>query len=43
MRAETTGASTDGYVIFVQVGLMDVDICGPSVPRIMGLEGEQVG
>lgn len=21
---------------------MDIDICGPSVPRIMGLEGEQV-
>lgn len=24
------------------VGLLDVDICGPSVPRLMGLEGEQV-
>lgn len=21
---------------------MDVDICGPSIPKIMGLEGEQV-
>ncbi|KAK3552750.1 hypothetical protein QTP86_022157, partial [Hemibagrus guttatus] len=24
------------------VALLDVDICGPSIPRIMGLEGEQV-
>jgi Mrp family chromosome partitioning ATPase len=24
------------------VGLLDVDICGPSAPRLMGLEGEQV-
>uniref|UniRef100_A0A8B9R5H9 NUBP iron-sulfur cluster assembly factor 1, cytosolic n=1 Tax=Astyanax mexicanus TaxID=7994 RepID=A0A8B9R5H9_ASTMX len=25
-----------------EVGLLDIDICGPSVPKIMGLEGEQV-
>eukprot|EP01112_Ceratiomyxa_fruticulosa_P002455 TRINITY_DN1256_c0_g1_i1.p1 TRINITY_DN1256_c0_g1~~TRINITY_DN1256_c0_g1_i1.p1 ORF type:complete len:320 (-),score=64.71 TRINITY_DN1256_c0_g1_i1:87-1046(-) len=25
-----------------EVGLMDIDICGPSIPRILGLEGEQV-
>lgn len=25
-----------------QVGLLDTDICGPSIPRIMGVEGEQV-
>ncbi|CAH1272959.1 NUBP1 [Branchiostoma lanceolatum] len=25
-----------------QVGVLDVDICGPSIPRVMGLEGEQV-
>ena len=25
-----------------QVSVLDVDICGPSMPRIMGLEGEQV-
>ncbi|XP_029946313.1 cytosolic Fe-S cluster assembly factor nubp1 isoform X2 [Salarias fasciatus] len=24
-----------------EVALLDVDICGPSIPRIMGLEGEQ--
>jgi len=24
------------------VSVLDVDICGPSMPRIMGLEGEQV-
>lgn len=26
----------------VQVGVMDVDVCGPSMPRVFGLEGEQV-
>jgi Mrp family chromosome partitioning ATPase len=25
-----------------QVGLLDIDICGPSIPRLLGLEGEQV-
>ncbi|KAG2218608.1 hypothetical protein INT45_013916 [Circinella minor] len=25
-----------------EVGVMDVDICGPSIPTIMGLEGEQI-
>ena len=25
------------------IGLLDIDICGPSIPRVMGLEGEQVG
>ena len=25
-----------------QVGLLDVDLCGPSVPTIMGLVGESV-
>ena len=24
------------------VGLLDVDICGPSIPRMMGLEGREV-
>lgn len=23
-----------------QIGLLDIDICGPSIPRIMGLEGQ---
>lgn len=26
----------------VQVGLMDVDICGPSIPRMMGCQGEEI-
>lgn len=26
----------------VQVGVLDIDICGPSVPVVMGLAGEQV-
>mmetsp|Transcript_15787 Transcript_15787/g.51750 ORF Transcript_15787/g.51750 Transcript_15787/m.51750 type:complete len:345 (+) Transcript_15787:3-1037(+) len=25
-----------------EVGLLDVDICGPSMPRMLGLEGEEV-
>lgn len=25
-----------------QVGLLDIDICGPSIPKMMSLEGEQV-
>eukprot|EP01124_Arcella_intermedia_P021661 TRINITY_DN3077_c0_g1_i2.p1 TRINITY_DN3077_c0_g1~~TRINITY_DN3077_c0_g1_i2.p1 ORF type:complete len:235 (+),score=47.99 TRINITY_DN3077_c0_g1_i2:28-732(+) len=25
-----------------EVGLMDIDICGPSIPKIMGMEGEQL-
>lgn len=25
-----------------QVGLLDIDICGPSIPRIMGLEGREI-
>lgn len=24
------------------MGLLDVDICGPSIPKLMGLEGQQV-
>ncbi|XP_069763035.1 cytosolic Fe-S cluster assembly factor nubp1 isoform X2 [Narcine bancroftii] len=26
----------------IQVALLDVDICGPSIPKMMGVEGEQV-
>lgn len=26
----------------LNVGLLDIDICGPSAPRLMGLEGEQI-
>jgi Mrp family chromosome partitioning ATPase len=25
-----------------EVGLLDIDICGPSVPKMMGLEGEEI-
>jgi len=25
-----------------QVAVLDVDVCGPSIPLLMGLEGEQV-
>lgn len=26
----------------VNVGLLDIDICGPSIPRMMGLEGQEI-
>ena len=26
----------------LQVGLVDLDICGPSVPKLMAVEGKQV-
>jgi len=26
----------------LQIGVMDVDVCGPSIPRVFGLDGEQV-
>ena len=25
-----------------QIGLLDIDICGPSIPKLMGLDREQV-
>ena len=25
-----------------QVAILDIDICGPSIPRVMGVVGEQV-
>lgn len=28
--------------LLAQVGLLDIDICGPSVPKMMGLEGEEI-
>ena len=26
----------------INVGLLDIDICGPSVPRMLGLENQEV-
>jgi Mrp family chromosome partitioning ATPase len=26
----------------LQVGLLDIDICGPSIPKMLGLEGEEI-
>ena len=26
----------------LNIGLLDIDICGPSVPRMMGLEGQEI-
>ncbi|RKP24609.1 P-loop containing nucleoside triphosphate hydrolase protein, partial [Syncephalis pseudoplumigaleata] len=33
-------AAVDDHAL--QVGVVDVDICGPSIPRVMGVEGERV-
>lgn len=30
------------YYFMFQIAVLDVDICGPSIPKVMGLEGEQV-
>ena len=30
------------YLFLVKVGLVDLDICGPSVPKLMAVEGKQV-
>ena len=30
------------YISIFQIAVLDVDICGPSIPKVMGLEGEQV-
>ena len=30
------------YYFIFQIAVLDVDICGPSIPKVMGLEGEQV-
>lgn len=26
----------------LQVGLLDIDICGPSIPKMLGLEGQEI-
>jgi Mrp family chromosome partitioning ATPase len=26
----------------INVGLLDIDICGPSIPRMLGLENQEV-
>jgi Mrp family chromosome partitioning ATPase len=37
-------ASKEGnsIVVFFKVAVLDVDICGPSIPTMLGLAGEQV-
>ena len=30
------------YALLLQVGLLDIDICGPSIPKMLGLEGEEI-
>ena len=30
------------HSVVLQVGLLDIDICGPSVPKLVGLEGEEI-
>ena len=33
---------TDAFFFFLQVGIVDLDICGPSVPKLMGVENQTV-
>lgn len=33
---------SESIVRSLQVGILDIDICGPSVPRMMGVEDEEV-
>lgn len=37
-----TNSKASSLAIIFQVAVLDVDICGPSIPKVMGLEGEQV-
>ncbi|KAG5458294.1 MAG: P-loop containing nucleoside triphosphate hydrolase protein, partial [Olpidium bornovanus] len=30
------------FFLSLQVGVLDIDICGPSIPKIMGVEGETI-
>ena len=36
------GGSLCGYAGRKLLGLLDVDICGPSIPKMLGLEGHEV-
>ena len=27
---------------FIKAGLVDLDICGPSIPKLMAIDGQQV-
>lgn len=29
-------------MLAVQVGLLDIDLCGPSIPKIIGVETKEV-
>lgn len=40
LSARTTSSSDDSPLL--NVGLMDIDICGPSIPKLLHLEGESV-
>ncbi|CAK9161721.1 unnamed protein product [Ilex paraguariensis] len=34
--------SGKGWAMDFQVGLLDIDICGPSIPKMLGLEGQEI-
>ena len=38
----TLEESARKLIQILQVGLLDIDICGPSVPRMLGLEGQEI-
>ncbi len=39
MLARALAASSED----INVGVLDIDLCGPSQPRVFGVQGEQVG
>ena len=41
-KGDLHSTSFQGSKFAVQVGLLDIDICGPSIPRMLGLEGEEI-
>ena len=34
--------TVSGVIVYFQVGLLDVDLCGPSLPKMFGVNGQDV-
>ncbi len=30
------------FTFYLKVGLLDIDLCGPSIPKLVGLEGKSI-
>jgi len=42
LSAQAHVAQALQFTSFLQVGLLDIDICGPSIPKMLGLEGQDI-